>query len=103
MTDSIKPDRTDMDVICEVMLRMGVPLETPVLPMDINSKKAYSIGEDCLLLVCLANGIEVDDVDAMTEYAPAKIILAEQGFESDTAMSNAHYILRDKGIELKLV
>ena len=103
MVDSIKPDRTDMDVVCEVMLKMGVTLETPVIPMEINGKKAYSVGEDCLLLVCLSNGIGAEDITAMAEYTPAKIICAEQGFADDSALSNAHYILRDKGIELKLV
>lgn len=34
----------------------------------------------------------------------AKLIgMAEAGFADDSALSNAHYILRDKGIELKLV
>ena len=103
MVESIKPDRSDLDVISEVMLKMGVPLDIPVLPLDINGKKAYSIGEESLMLVCLANGVKTEDIEAMTEYAPAKIICAEQGFKDDTALSNAHYILRDKSIELKLV
>lgn len=64
---------------------------------------AYSIREDCLLLICLENGITAEMVEKMADYAPAKIILAEHGLRDDTAMSNAHYILRDRGIELKLV
>lgn len=103
MVESIKPDRSDLDVISEVMLKMGVPLDIPVLSLDINGKKAYSIGEECLMLVCLANGVKAEDIETMTEYTPAKIICAEQGFKDDTALSNAHYILRDKSIELKLV
>ena len=39
----------------------------------------------------------------MADFAPAKIICAEQGFADDSALSNAHYILKDKEIELKLV
>ena len=44
-----------------------------------------------------------EDVEQMTEYAPAKIIISRDSFRDDTAMANAHYILRDHGIELKLV
>jgi len=39
----------------------------------------------------------------MAEYTPAKVILSWESFADDTAMSNAYYILRDRGVELKLV
>ncbi|MEG1427964.1 MAG: hypothetical protein RSC76_09775, partial [Oscillospiraceae bacterium] len=103
MIDSVKHDRSDLDVIYEIMLKMGVPLTYPVLPIDITGVKAYSIGEDCLLLVCLAEGITSEIIAQMTDYAPAKLILAESCLADDTAMRNAHYILRNKKIELKLV
>lgn len=103
MVTSVKHDRSDLDMVYEIMLKMGVPLTYLVLPIEINVKRAYSIGNDCMLLICLADGITPEDIEAMTEYAPAKIIMAESGFADDTALSNAHYILRDRDIELKLV
>ena len=39
----------------------------------------------------------------MAKYTPVKIILTQSDLADNTAMSNAHYILRDRGIELKLV
>ena len=129
MIDSIKDDRSDMDVIYEIMLKMGVPLTESVKqiqlamhnakciihnekPVNNNSelcitnselqKVVYAVG-DFLLLIALYNDITAEDIDAMAAYAPAKIVCAEQGFKDDTALSNAHYILRDKQIELKLV
>ncbi len=69
----------------------------------VNDKKAYSIGEDTLLLVCLDSGITPEDMEAMCDLAPAKIIAAEAGFADDTALSNAHYILKDRDIEMKLL
>lgn len=104
--DTVKQDRTDLDVIYEVMLKMGIPLDYKVLPIQINDKKAYSIGQDCLVLVCLdygKNGITPEDVKEMCEYLPAKIIAAEEAFKDSVAMSNAHYILKDKNIEMKLL
>ena len=35
--------------------------------------------------------------------AVAEIIIGRDNFQDGTAMANAYYILRDKGIELKLV
>lgn len=102
MVDSIKHDRTAMDVIYEVMLKMGIQLDTPVTYTEINGKVAYVVG-DLLLLICFAESLTAEDVEKMAEHSPEKIILAEQSFCDDSALSNAHYILRDKGIEMKLV
>ena len=104
--NSVKSDRTELDVVYEVMLKLGVPLDYKVIPIEINDKKAYSIGEDCLVLVCLdygKDGITPEDIEAMCEYLPAKIVSSEQAFKDDTALSNAHYILKDKNIEMKLL
>lgn len=102
MIESIKDDRSDMDVIYEIMLKMGVPLDIAVQYIEIDGKIVYIVG-DFLLMIALYNDITAEDIDAMAAYAPAKIVCAEQGFKDDTALSNAHYILRDKQIELKLV
>ena len=103
MIHRVKPERTDLDMIYEIMLKLGVPLTYPVTPFSINNKSVYGVGDDCLLLVCLAEDVQPEDVEQMTEYAPAKIIISRDSFADDTAMANAYYILRDHGIELKLV
>ena len=103
MIHRVKPERTDLDMIYEIMLKLGVPLTYSVAPFSINNKAVYGVDEDCLLLVCLAENVRPEDVEQMTEYAPAKIIISRDSFADDTAMANAYYILRDHGIELKLV
>ena len=106
LNETIKPDRNDLDVVYEVMLKMGIPLDYKVIPTQINDKKAYSIGEDCLVLICLdygKDGITPEDIKEMCELVPAKIVSSEQAFKDSTALSNAYYILKDKDIEMKLV
>lgn len=103
MIHRVKPDRSDLDMVFEVMLKLGVPLDFPVSEVSINGKTAYSVGEDCLLLVCLTPNIQPEDVEQMAEYAPAKAVISRDSFADDTAMANAWYILRDRGVDLKLV
>jgi len=103
MINRVKADRSDLDMVCEVMLKLGVPLTYSVNQVAVNGKSAYTVGDDCLLLVCLAADITPEDVEAMAEYVPAKVIISRDSFANDTAMANAYYILRDRGIELKLV
>ncbi len=102
MIDRIKPDRTDLDVVYEIMHKMGVPLTCSVSQVDISGKTAWSVG-DFLLLICLSDGLTVEMIEEMANYAPGQIILAENALPDDTAMSNAYYILRDRNIEVKLV
>lgn len=99
----IKPDRTDMDIVYEVMLKLGIPLTYSVTQMDVQGKKVYAIGEDCLVLVCLDKKITPEIIKELVEYAPGKIVMADGSFEDNTAMSNAYYILKNAGINLKLI
>ena len=103
MVNRVKPDRSDMDMVCEIMLKLGIPLTSTVDKVSVNAKFAYIVKGDSMLLVCLAADISPEDVEAMAEYTPAKVVISRDSFVNDTAMANAHYILRDKGIELKLV
>ncbi len=103
MVNRVKADRTDLDMVYEIMLKLGVPLTSTVNQVAVNGKTAYTISERSLLMVCLAANISPDDVDAMAAYAPAKVIISRDSFMTDTAMANVSYILRDKRIELKLV
>ena len=102
MIHRVKPDRSDLDMVFEVMLKLGVPLDFPVTEVSVNGKTAYSVGEDCLLLVCLTPDIQPEDMEQMAEYAP-KAVISRDSFTDDTAMANAWYILRDRGVDLKLV
>lgn len=107
LKETIKPDRNDLDMVYETMLKLGIPLDYKVTEVEVNDKKAYSIGDDCLVLICLdygKDGITAEDIKTMCdEYVPAKIVASEQAFKDDVALSNAHYILKDRQIEMKLL
>lgn len=103
MLERVKPDRTDLDMVYEIMLKIGIPLTYRIDKVDIQGKTAYSVGDDCLLLICLAENVTPEMVEEMCDYAPAKLILGEKCLSDATAMANAHYICQDKDIDLKLV
>lgn len=106
MIKSLKFDRTELDVVYEVMLKLGVPVTEKVFEKQINGRKVYSIGDDSLILVCLDKsngGITPEDISAMCEVAPAKIVAAEEAFKDDVALSNAYYISKDSGVEIMLL
>ena len=107
---TIKPTRSDLDVVYEIMLKLGVHLDYIVSEITVGERKCYSIGaktfetsQDCLLLVCLDYGITGEDIIAMADLAPAQIIAAEEAFKDSSATSNAYYILKNREIDIQLI
>lgn len=65
-------------------------------------KTVYQVDGN-LLLFLLDKNNTVHFIEALADLVPIKIIVAEMDFADDTAKANAHYILRDNGIEIQLV
>lgn len=108
LNETIKPERNELDVVYEAMLKLGIKLDIPVKEVNINDKKAYLIEDNnAYTIICLdygSDGINADDMKAMCEeYKPTRIVASEQAFKDDIALSNAHYILKDHNIEMKLL
>ena len=108
LKDTIKPDRTDLDMVYEVMLKTGIPLDSPITDTLIEEKKVYNVKNgDLQILICLdygKTGITADDIRIMLDtLAPSKIVASEKSFKDDVELSNSYYILKDYGIEMKLL
>lgn len=101
--DRRKPDRTDLDMVYEVMLKLGIAPTESVTKVEFDGKVAYSVREDCLLLVCLDKNLETETVDKMSELAPAYIVFGQECFEDVSSMSNAKLLLKRKKIDMKFV
>ena len=54
--DNIKTDRTEEDVLFEILLKYGLDLTLPIEEKIIEGKKVFSIGFGALF-ICLANDI----------------------------------------------
>lgn len=100
--DNLKPDRSETDLVYEILLKMGSPLTAELVALDISGLTVYSI-ENQSLFICLQRGITAAHIEQMAGYAPKKIVLAETALADNSTMSNAHYLLKNKDIELKIV
>lgn len=104
MLDILKPDRTDTDVVYEVMLKLGQDLCEPIIPIDIgDGRQVYGVCENVKIMVCLAQGITESEAKIMADYAPGRVIFADQCFNNSTDKSNVKLTLRDRGITIKVL
>lgn len=100
--DGLKPDRSDEDLIYEILLKMGYPLTAGLATADIGGLTVYKVsnGE---MLVCLQEGITAEHIEQMAALSPQKIVLAGRGLADSSTKANAFYLLENKGIELKTI
>ncbi|MBR1945166.1 MAG: site-specific DNA-methyltransferase, partial [Alphaproteobacteria bacterium] len=106
MIKTLKFDRGELDVVYEVMLKLGIEPTAKVSEENIGGRKVWAIGKDDIVLVCLdgsGNGVTPDDVASFCALAPKKIVFAEEAFKDDVVLSNAYYICQDNGIEADLL
>ena len=99
--DNIKPDRTQEDLIYEIMLKYGIDLTLPIEEYDAGENKIYSIGFGALL-ICLDNKITKDINDYIIELASedvSRVVFKDNGFASDADKTNIKETLRTHNID----
>ena len=102
--ENIKPDRTETDVLYELLLKYGLDLAVPIEERVIAGKTVYIIGAGALI-VCLAENISLDVVEGIAalkvELMPEimRVVFRDSGFTDDVVKTNTVQILRQAGID----
>ena len=101
--DNIKHDRTDEDVLYELLLKFGLDLALPVGQRTIAGQRVFVIGAGALV-VCLGKGIDLNVVEGIgelkAELTPEvmRVVFRDASFKDDVVKTNALQILRRAGI-----
>lgn len=101
--ENIKPDRTEADILYELLLKYGLDLTVPIEEREIEGKTVYIIGAGALI-VCLAKDITLDVVEGIAtlkdELKPEvmRVVFKDSGFADDVVKTNTVQILRQAGI-----
>jgi len=101
LKDNIKEGRTKEDLLYEILLKIGIPLTTPVEEVNIQGKTIYNVGSGAVLL-CLEDKIDLNLVNEIIKLKPkdfdSKVIFKETGFLDDSVKTNAIQTLKKNGI-----
>jgi len=106
--EHLAADRTEADVLYELLLKLGLDLCVPVETRTIVGKAVHAVGGG-VLVVCLAEEIERDNVEALAqgivdwheELAPAgdtTVVFRDSAFVDDVAKTNMAAILDQHGV-----
>ena len=91
--DNIKPDRTPLDLLFQVMLECGALLSSKIEEKEINGKKVYIV-EDNYIAACFDDEVDDKTVEAIAKLKPIYACFKGSSFNSDSANINAEQIFK---------
>ncbi|MBW7940058.1 MAG: site-specific DNA-methyltransferase, partial [Candidatus Omnitrophica bacterium] len=107
--EHIKLDRSEQDVLYELLLKLGLDLCVPIETKEIAGKTVHSIGAGTLI-ACLDEEVSraelqhlglgiVDRHKDQNSAGETVVVFRDSAFEDDVAKTNLTAILEQNGIE----
>lgn len=96
---NIKEDRTDEDLLFQVLLDWGVGLTLPISKQQISSKDVFFVnaddaGESADLIACFASDISNELIKTIAEKQPLRVVFRDDGFATDAVKINVEQIFK---------
>ena len=106
--EHFKSDRSDVDMLYELLLKLGLDLCVPIETRIIAGKSVHSIGVGTLI-ACLDEKFDESDIEALAhgiaewheEMVPAgvtTVVFRDSAFTNDIAKTNLSTILEQRGL-----
>lgn len=90
---NIKEDRTEEDLLFQVLLDWGVDLAVPIASETIENKKVYFVDNDALA-ACFDEGVTEQLVREIAARKPLRAVFRDSGFVSDDLKQNTEQIFK---------
>ncbi len=96
--EHIRTERTETDILFELLLKSGFPLTTPVSKESLAGKPVYSVAGGALV-ICLERALTLELIRAIAEHKPERVVLLDEGFAgNDQLKANAVQTFKTKGV-----
>lgn len=104
LVNNIKEDRTDEDLLFQVLLDWGVDLTLPIRKETICNRTVFFV-DDNALVACFESNITEDLIKELAGLAPLRVVFRDDGFASDAVKINAEQIFKQlaPGTEVKSI
>lgn len=105
--DVVKPDRIELDIVFEMMLKWGLELTLPVEESEAAGYPVWSVACD-ELVCCMSRGLTIEALEAIADMEPRRVLILDSVLD-DTLKLNAVQIFKHAGermgyeIELRTV
>lgn len=91
----VKPDRTNDDIIFEMMLKWGLDLSLPMEKTEVAGYPVTSVADD-ELVCCMDEGLTTGTLEAIAAHKPKRVFFLDSAL-TDTLKLNAAQIFKRMG------
>lgn len=84
---NVKDDRTNEDLLTQIILDLGLTLDLKIEEKNILSNKVYHVAENSLV-ACFDKNIDINIIDEICKSKPLKIVFKEECFNTDNLKIN---------------
>lgn len=99
--DNVKPNRTEDDLLAQVLLDWGLPLSLKIEQANVAGKKVFKVAENSLF-ACFDKGIDEAFGKEIAKEKPLRIVFKDAGFKDDTAKTNVKQLLKQLSPETEM-
>lgn len=101
--DHIRPDRSQEDILYEILLKSGFALTPPIEKLELAGMTVFSAAGGTFM-ICLERELSMGVIEAMAKGKPERVVCLDEGFTgNDQLKANAVQIFKTKGINFKTV
>jgi adenine-specific DNA-methyltransferase len=91
--DNVKPDRTGMDLLFQVMLQCGCLLSEKITVSRIGGKEVFNVA-DGYLIACFDKDVSEDVIAEIAKQQPVYFVMRDASAASDNVMDNFDQLFR---------
>lgn len=91
--ENVKEDRTAEDLLFQIMLDWGLPLDLPIEVETIQNKTVYIVAEDALI-ACFDEGIDEAIVKTLADRKPLRLLFRDNYYASNAVKINAEQLIK---------
>lgn len=92
---NIKDDRTDKDLLYQVLLELAIPISAKVTEEKINNKSVYKVNGN-FMVACFDDKLDLETVKKLAEIEPLRIVFKDSSFKDDATKVNCDEYLKNK-------
>ena len=93
LVDNVKPDRTPLDLLFQVMLELGIELSAKIEERKIAGKNCFIVNENDIV-ACFDNEVNEEVIKELAKIKPIYAVFRDGVFESDAANINCEQIFK---------
>lgn len=92
--DNIKADRTDEDLLLQVMMELGIALSEKIEKTEIAGKTVWNVNQG-YLMACFEPNVSEDTITAIAKQQPQYFVMADRSLASDNVADNFEQLFEE--------